>query len=198
MTSWFPMSGPIKSLGIQIEEHSDGLPRSPTEPRGIVIALFRKHAERVRRSLGFRLRNDDDAQDATQETFLKLWRQERDGNLRADAVAYLNMAANTMAFDIHRRRAYHSADRVDAVEADDVPSGAPGIDEALHWRDALAVFVASVESLPSQTRDVFLLYHLKGLTYRQIATTLGISSRTAERHIEQALLKLQRKMKEYL
>ena len=169
------------------------------KPRpGIVSALFHKHANRVRRTLGYRLRNEEDGKDAAQETFLRLWRQERQGTLRADAVAYLNAAAGTMAFEFHRRRVAYAIDREEALEADDLPSATPGLDDSLHWRGALTAFVAGVESLPEQMRDVFLLHHLKGLTYPQIAAKLGISLRTTERHMEQALLRLHRCVKDYL
>src|SRR5262245_21490777 len=92
-------------------------------PRGgIVVGLFRKHAGRVRRSLGYRLRNADDAQDATQEVFLKLWRQEREGRLRDDAVAYLNSAASSMAADVERWRSCHANEHLIDAEVDEIPS----------------------------------------------------------------------------
>src|SRR5260221_9900497 len=48
---------------------------------GTVARLFKTHAHRLGRLLNRRLRNPDDAQDASQEVFLKLWRQERLGQL---------------------------------------------------------------------------------------------------------------------
>ena len=164
----------------------------------IVLDLFRKHATRVRKGLSFRLRNEDDAQDATQEVFLKLWRQEREGNLRDDANAYLNSAAASMATDFERRRAFHITDRRAEVELEEVPSASPSLEERQSWRDAMALFVESVESLPEVARNVFLLHHMKGLTYPAIAKQLGISVRTAERQMAHAVVTLQRRLREYL
>ena len=174
-----------------------------TEPEevsrtSIVVDLFRRHATRVHRSLTFRLRNPEDAQDAAQEVFLKLWRQERDGNLRDQATAYLNSAASSMATDFARRHALHVTDRLEDVDVDEVPAVGATSEDRQHWRDAMALFVESVENLPEVTRDVFLLHHMKGLTYPAIAKRLGISVRTTERHIAQAVTTLERKLRNYL
>ncbi len=152
----------------------------------------------MRRSLSFRLRNSDDADDAAQEVFLKLWRQEREGNLRHGATAYLNSATASMATDFERHRTYHVTDRIADVDVDEVPATAAGIEERQHWRDAMALFVESVGRLPEVTRNVFLLHHVKGMTYPQVAQHLGLSTRTVERHIVQALTTLERKLKNYL
>jgi len=165
---------------------------------GTVVNLFRKHATRVRRSLAFRLRNPEDAQDATQEAFLRLWRQEREGNLRDEASAYLYSAANSIATDVERWRTFHVIDRRSDVELEDIAATAAGTEERQHWRDAMALFVDSVDHLPDLTRNVFLLHHVKGLTYPQIAKQLEVSTRTVERHIVQALDSLERKLKEFL
>ena len=164
----------------------------------IVVDLFRRHANRIRRSLTSRLRNSDDAQDATQEVFLRLWRKEREGNLREEASAYLGVAANSIATDIERWRTFHVIDRLADVDVEDVRAVTIGSDEQQHWRDALSLFVDSVESLPELTRNVFLLHHVKGLTYPEIAARLAVSTRTVERHIAQALSDLEGKLKDFL
>jgi RNA polymerase sigma factor (sigma-70 family) len=167
-------------------------------PAGTVVGLFKKHATRVRRSLAFRLRNPEDAQDATQEAFLKVWRQEKEGNLREDASAYLYSAARSVATDMERWRTFHIVERRAEVELDEVAGTAAGVEERQHWRDAMSLFVDSVDNLPKLTRNVFLLHQVKGLTYPEIATQLDVSTRTVERHIAQALASLERKLKEYL
>lgn len=172
---------------------------APALPRSsIVVDLFRKHASRVRRSLTFRLRSPEDAQDATQEVFLKLWRQERAGNLKEEAAAYLNSAASSMATDFERWRAFHVIERRSDVELDDVEAAAAGSEERQHWRDAMTLFMKGVQALPPLTRDVFLLSQVKGLTYPEIALRLDVSTRTVERHLVQAIMALERRLKDYL
>lgn len=198
---------PSDALGLDIPDTIGGspdahaaVPQQPNEaPRpGIVVSLFRRHASRVRHSLSFRLRNEADAEDAAQEVFLKLWRQERQGNLREGATAYLNSAAASMATDIERWRAFHVTDRMEDVDVAEVHARGPDMEQQQHWRDAMARFVQAVEGLPKLARDAFVLYHVKGMTYVQIAAQLQVSVRTIERHIMQAAFTLERKLKDYL
>lgn len=193
------MKRSLDALSLDLEP-ADARPTSSAPPSrgGIVVDLFRKHAARVRRSLSFRLRNPDDAQDAAQEVFLKLWRQEREGNLREEATAYLNSAANSTATDFERWRTFHVLDRLADVELEEIPAGTSSSEERQHWRDAMALFVEAVEMLPERTRDVFLLHQMKGLTYPEIALRLNVNVRTVERHIVQAFSILQHRLREYL
>lgn len=62
----------------------------------------------------------------------------------------------------------------------------------------MATFVNGVKALPGVHRDVFILHHVKGLTYPEIARELGISVRSAERYMAQALDALYETMKDYL
>jgi RNA polymerase sigma-70 factor (ECF subfamily) len=45
----------------------------------------------------------------------------------------------------------------------------------------------AIESLPERTREIFLLYHIEGRSYREIAETLELSPRTVEYRLRQAL-----------
>jgi RNA polymerase sigma factor (sigma-70 family) len=65
----------------------------------------------------------------------------------------------------------------------------PGPDPEAH-ADAvgqLERLSVALEQLPEQCRRAFLLNRLEGLTHAQIATQLGVSTKTVQRHIERAL-----------
>ena len=164
----------------------------------IIGGLFRSQANRMRRYLTFRLQNAEDAQDATQEVFLKLWRYERAKQLRKEATAYMYSASHTVAIDEERRRNVHERDRIAEYDLDQVATGDLGIEERLHWREAAAHLVNELERLPALTRDVFKLHHFEGLDYSEIAVRLGVSLRTVERHIAAGTKDLRVAMREFL
>jgi len=49
--------------------------------------------------------------------------------------------------------------------------------------------------LPRRTREVFLLHRLEGLAYKEIAAQLGISIRTVEWHVAEAILRIGRDLR---
>ena len=164
----------------------------------IVLDLFRSHANKVRRYLSWRLKNPEDAKDAAQEVFLRLWRQEREGSLREGAVGYMHAAASSVATDVERWRTLHRPEYLGDFEVEQVAAPASNPDDLQHWRDAMSTFVNGVKALPDMHRDLFVLHHVKGLTYPEIARELGISLRSAERYMSQALDELHETMKDYL
>ncbi len=165
---------------------------------GTVARLFKEHARRVGRLLSRHLRNPDDAADASQDLFLKLWRRERSGQLRDEATAYMNSAAITIAIDLERRRRSRAGDRILEIPVEDLRHDAASNDEALHWRQGVQALIESLEQLPTLTQQVFLLYHFEGLSHAAIRLRLAISLRSVERHMARALVHCRNGVKDYL
>ncbi|MCD8262867.1 MAG: RNA polymerase sigma-70 factor [Tannerellaceae bacterium] len=56
----------------------------------------------------------------------------------------------------------------------------------------------ALEKLPQTYREAFVLNRIDGKTYNEIATTLGVSSKTVDYRIQQALKSLRIELKDYL
>lgn len=151
-----------------------------------VSRLFRTKAEQVRRFFSLRLRCTEDAKDAAQELFLRLWVHEKSGGLREDASGYMNAAAANLAVDIGRRRQARAFDRHESWDGQELSLGVDA-SEDLHWREGLEALLASLQQLPETTQQVFLLYHFDNLSHAEIAARLAVSTRTVERHIVRAM-----------
>lgn len=186
----------------------DGLLEAPStresreEAGSTVVRLFRAQSRRVAGFLLGKLRNESDAEDASQEVFLNLWRREKAGQLREDASSYLFTAARNVAVDCERKRQTHRADQTVELEENGIDEIAdPGIapaDEAQHWRQGLVALVSSLEALPAKTQKIFVLYHFESLDYADIAARLGISERSVERHMARAFAHCRKVLEEYL
>ena len=186
--------GMLEQLG---HVHNDAGGSEKHSP-GTVARLFRTHARRIGRVLARQLRNPDDAADARQDLFLKLWRQEKAGQLKDEATAYMNAAAITIAIDVERRRKSHAADRMSDIPLEDLQHGTASHDEMMHWREGVRALIASLAQLPQLTQQVFLLYHVEGLSHVAIANRLGTSVRSVERHMAQALAHCKQGLKDHL
>ncbi|WP_157995347.1 RNA polymerase sigma factor [Peristeroidobacter soli] len=163
-----------------------------------VARLFKSQGKRVRSFLRRRLRNDDDAQDATQNVFLGLVKREQAGALEEDARAYMVKAAYNAATDVQRSRATHHADDHCTLD-ENTPAGSKAeASEILYWREGLRRVVDALNELPDLTQQVFALYYVEGLPHAGIARRLHISIRSVERHMAKALAHSQERLKDYL
>ena len=194
----------MKSAGEALDLSPDSVPElEAPEAQGaatasIVDRLFREHTRRVQRFMSFRLRDREDGQEASQEVFLKLWRQETEGHLRQDARSYMYSATRSTVIDLERNRASRGADRQDEADCDALPAAVPGEEDVLHWRRAMRHFVTILKAVPEPTRQAFLLHYFSDMNYDQIAAKLGTSRRSVERHVARALSHCRRHMREYL
>ena len=130
-----------------------------------------------------------DADDLSQETFLRAYRAShslpQDANTRAWLFTIAtNLSRNHFRAQKRRRRAYDAV-RATASEIDGTgPEG-----EAL-GRQVAAVIEAAVSRLPVKQRLAFLQRKLHGLDYEAIGQSLRCSTETARAHVFQALRKI--------
>lgn len=126
------------------------------------------------------------AEDVVQDTWLRL-RERSDPEAWREPRAVLFTAAANLATDAHRRSA--AADKVfsrgEDVEASACARSDPEAQaDALGRLERLAV---ALERLPPACREAFLLNRLEGLSHAQIASRLGVSTKSVQRYIERAL-----------
>jgi len=65
----------------------------------------------------------------------------------------------------------------------------------LEQQEAAAVLYAALEHLPTRRREVFTLYHLQKLSYKQVAEVMGIRPQTVANYLRAALLDLRRSLR---
>jgi RNA polymerase sigma factor (sigma-70 family) len=138
------------------------------------------------------LRSPADAEDAAQETFLKLARHA--AQIQSNLGAWLHAAAMGCSIDLIRRssairRSEHAAARADGVEAQSP-------DEAMHWSEVEPVLDAALAALEPGDRELLVARFLCTRTQRDIAHELGISEGTVSRRMDKALQRLREQLKQ--
>lgn len=117
----------------------------------------------------------DEAEDLAQEAYVRL--VGKDVQIR-NPQAFLARVALNAARDQARRRAA----RPTLISEDAVPLPASTADQ-----DQALLLKQVVLSLPPRLRETFVLSRFAGLSYEEIAARLGISVKTVEKRITQAL-----------
>ena len=150
------------------------------------------HAPRMKSIAWNLLGNTDDAEDAVQEAFLKIYRGAKTfrGGAAFSTWTY-RVLVNTCYDALRRRRSRPVASSLD--EAGDagrgVPAAPPGADYPL--RLALEKAVAH---LKPRHRAVFLLFAVEGFTHGEIGRILGIPEGTSKTFLFEAKKTLQRRL----
>ena len=162
-----------------------------TDPPAGFADLVREHWEPVYRYLMSHARRTHDAEELTQETFLRAlshW-PTRDPDTRPRA--WLLRIARNLFLDAARRR--KAVTFVPLGDRD--PGGEPPPDHAAEVADDAVRVRLALAELTELPRSVFLLRVEGDLSFAEIAATVGISEEAARWHMHQARAKLAAKLR---
>ena len=163
-------------------------------------AMVRRQARFVFRVAYAVLLNAADAEDAVQETFLKLYRHGGWRHARNER-AFLARAAWRVAVDARRRSSTQPAASALQVGPDadaqvemDAPSLRPGPEAILLAADRHAVVHAAIDSLPEELRVPLVLSSFEELNSREIGKIVGVPEGTVRTRLQRARQMLRRKL----
>ncbi|WP_197381971.1 RNA polymerase sigma factor SigE [Mycolicibacterium mengxianglii] len=143
--------------------------------------LVRQHADRVYR-LAYRLSgNQHDAEDLTQETFIRVFRSVQ--NYQPGTFeGWLHRITTNLFLDMVRRR---SRIRMEALpeDYDRVPADEPNPEQIYHDSRLDADLQMALDSLPPEFRAAVVLCDIEGLSYEEIGATLGVKLGTVRSRI---------------
>jgi RNA polymerase sigma-70 factor (ECF subfamily) len=172
--------------------------------------IYEAYASRVL-NLAYRLTGDEEAaRDLTQEIFIKVYQHLDSFEQRSEIFTWIyRIAVNHVTNYIKkekRRRWFNILDRrLPEVLGDagneqvfDAPSPEPTAQRKLEDAERARVVWEAVRSLPSEYRVPLVLYHYDGMSYKDIAETLGLSLSAVETRIHRAKKKLVPKLEPWL
>lgn len=167
----------------------DGSCRKALVPRASIEALYRHEANRLTRFFSRRLRRGSEAQDLTQDAFLRLARATIEG----DPLPYLRRIAHNLLVSRLRQDARwgHIIAETPYDEETQLASP-PQQTQGIEADDVKRQFQRVIDQLPEKTRRIYLMHRLGGRTYSEIAEEMDVHVKTVEYHIASALKALLR------
>jgi RNA polymerase sigma-70 factor (ECF subfamily) len=161
-----------------------------------VEALVREHARLVFRIAYAVLRNHHDAEDAVQETFLRVLRHRSKLAGVAERKAWLGRIAWRVALDRIRKRAGQSTTPLDEA-ADAVlalrRSGASA-EQIAGDRQLLSLLQRLIAGLPAELREALTLSTVQELSSVEVAAVLGIPASVVRNRVFRARRLLREKL----
>jgi RNA polymerase sigma factor (sigma-70 family) len=201
-------------MAITVKPESDGMPGDvdPTlwglkqddaasqqnaaeaEARRFLTVLFDKYRAPLFRYLRGLVPTADDAAELVQESFVRFLRHPSTSHLEAVARSYLFQTATNLARDHFRRRATHHSDQHCDVDSVSIPDQTSDPAQTLAWSETIESIKQGIKALPPITRRVFLLSRFRSKSYPEIGAMLGLSTRTVERRMSEAVAALSKRI----
>lgn len=133
------------------------------------------------------------SEEVTQEVFLKLWHHKQVFSDFDHLEAWLrtitrNLSLNTLRKTILEKKLSEQA-YMQFIESDNVT------EEAILLHDVQKQLDVTIEKLPAQQREVYILCQQDGLKYEEVADKLNISVNTVKTHMKRALASVRASIK---
>lgn len=170
--------------------------------------LVEKYQKRVFRLVFGLLRSAEDAEDVTQEVFVKAYFSLKNFQGKSSFYTWLYRIAYNMTIDFRRSQASRAASvtveyDVNREHEDNVESGLAGAvqdvgpQETLLRKEKVRYISRAIDQLSDEHKAVVILREVDGLSYEEISRTVGVSLGTVMSRLHYARRKLQQSLKDY-
>ena len=130
--------------------------------------------------------NQTEAEEVTQEVFIKIFRNLRNFQFRSSLKTWIYRIAVNSAINAYRRRAREQRRAVD-FETVSSTLEAPGDHrEHMHKQDHEKILSSLLDSLSPEQRSCIVLRELEGLSYKEISDALKVNINTVRTRIKRA------------
>lgn len=168
-------------------------------------ALVRRYKDRIYNVVYRFLGNHEDAQDVTQEVFIRAYKGIRSFKGSAKLYTWLYSIAGNLARNKLRHGRRRGRDK--ALSLDGLHEAAPALaqeslgtartpEAAAREKEYESLLQTCIEQLPEHYRMVFILRTFDNLSYDEIADAMGCPAGTVKSRLNQARAQLHQKLRE--
>ncbi len=179
------------------------MPEPPS--KNLPSALARAYLENKRllaRYLRSLLGTEEDADDVSQEAFLRAYVAEQKQAIR-NPKAYLFSAARNIALTRLTHKSAQIMGYIEELSASDVSEGDATVNHSatvlqeVEAEEMLGLYCQVIASLPEKCREVVLLRKVHGLPHKEIAARLSLSVSSVEKYLRIGLIACEEFMEAY-
>ena len=165
--------------------------------------LYKEYYDRSFRFVSLYVHNDLAAEDIVSESLIKLWETLRTEKIQ-NTLAFLITILKNKSLDYLRSESRKGKmqekltdwhERALAIRIDNLEACNPN---AMFSDEIKQILYKTLETLPPQTRQIFILSRIQQKSGKEIAETLNLTVKGVDYHIAKALKVLRVSLKDYL
>tara|TARA_A100000164_G_C21542439_1_gene601148 strand:+ start:90 stop:632 length:543 start_codon:yes stop_codon:yes gene_type:complete len=159
--------------------------------------LFNEFHDSLFRFIAYKVQDGEIAQDITQETFFRIWKNRKNLKAKKSFFSLLARISTNLCYDYFRHKAVRTKHK------DQIPEfGKSHFDNPEEITQAIAIekIIKNLidEKLPEKCKIIFIMNRIDGLSNQEIANKLNLSHRTVENQVYRALKILRSHLEKYL
>ena len=150
-----------------------------------LLAAYEQHLSALKRYVMRILHAENDVEDVVQEAFMRAYKTEAEGDIRQPK-SYLFRVAKHVALNQVRQKVTRPTDFIEESDPATLLKEAWTLEDEVLAQEKLGIHCAAVAALPPKRRKVYLMRKVYGMSHKNIAESLGISTSTVEAHLFKA------------
>jgi RNA polymerase sigma-70 factor (ECF subfamily) len=183
-----------------IDGESDLIDRARRGDREAFTSLARRFERRVYQLALYYVRDPSDAEDLSQEVWLKVYRHLESFRGESSFYTWLRQITVNTFLNYRRAASRHAGNEalgirlveIEAVDYEDTLKLARGrnLEDDIHTKMLVERVSTALSELTAQQRLIFVLKHNEGMTYEEISAVLGCSTGTVKKSLFRTIQKL--------
>ena len=159
-------------------------------------ALFQQHYKSLARA-SFRIVGDKDvAEDVVQDMFCKLWEKKDEIQITTSIKSYLYQS--TINYSLNHLKKNKRSEKREELFVSSHSSEESNAESNMALKEIHELVKIAVDLLPQACRTVFVLSRFEHLSYKEIASNLGISPKTVDNQMVKALKHMRKHLSVYI
>ena len=190
---------PLHTMNPMPSEDCELVKRAQMGENAAFKTLVERHQQTIYNLCYRMLKQREEAQDATQETFLKAYRSLKEFRYESRLKTWLCRIATHECLNRMRHQECLSLDEMQAEDAHvQIADSAPSSLERIERKEVQSMIHRAVDALPQPYRLVITLYHLNELSYAEIAQAMDVPIGTVKTYLFRARALLKSKLKNFV
>ncbi len=173
-----------RAAGLRLIPEQDEVALAAAGDAAAFERLYRRHVNRVH-GLARWLLGPDEAEDAVQDVFVRVWQKLSQFEGRAAFGTWLHRLAVSVLLRRRQNRGIRESRHPVGDDGMELLAGPPSTP------DMRVAIEAAVDRLPAGAREVFVLHDMEGYKHEEIGVMLGVTAGTSRAQLHRARRMLQ-------